>query len=58
MSSKFISVKPPIELAVNNFRSVLRKPNVFIVFWIRGGRHIAINRVLGVDKEKRRLYSR
>ena len=42
--------KSLVELAASNFGSVLEKPGVYVVFWVRNGRCVVIPRILGNDE--------
>lgn len=45
-----LALKPLMQLAVNNFESIPKKPGVYIVFWVKDGKPRSINRILGIDE--------
>jgi len=47
--------KPLVELAEKKFRDVPKEAGVYVIFWIRNGKPVAIPRIRGVD-EKGILY--
>jgi len=47
MQSQFIRIK---DLAINKFKDLQDKPDVYIVFWTKNGKPIVIGRICGEDQ--------
>ena len=43
-------LKPLAELASNRFRSVPIRPGVYVIYWVKDGKPVPVQRILGVDE--------